>query len=154
MSYHTHTRRSERSTLAPGAHIVTPRRGFLHHGLYVGNGRVIHYAGLGRQFRRGPVEEVSLTTFARGRGFAVQPRTAPRFDPPVAIERARSRLGEDCYRLWSNNCEHFTEWCLNGVSRSLQVEAHRQRWQGALSWLRGLLRLARRGSRPQTLMHG
>jgi hypothetical protein len=36
--------------------------------------------------------------------------------------RARSRLGEDRYRIFSNNCEHFSEWCLQGVSRSYQVE--------------------------------
>ena len=28
-----------------GAHLVTPRRGYTHHGIYVGNGIVIHYAG-------------------------------------------------------------------------------------------------------------
>jgi hypothetical protein len=35
--------------------------------------------------------------------------------------RARSRLGEDDYRLFSNNCEHFCNRCLSGVSHSAQV---------------------------------
>jgi hypothetical protein len=39
------------------------------------------------------------------------------------IQRARSRVGEDCYRLLTNNCEHFCEWCLRGEHRSYQVEA-------------------------------
>ena len=39
------------------------------------------------------------------------------------IRRARSRVGEDCYRLLTNNCEHFCEWCLRGEHRSYQVEA-------------------------------
>ena len=26
---------------------------------------------------------------------------------------ARSRLGERSYRILTNNCEHFCEWCLN-----------------------------------------
>jgi hypothetical protein len=38
------------------------------------------------------------------------------------IRRARSRLGENRYRLLRNNCEHFCEWCVHGISRSLQVE--------------------------------
>jgi hypothetical protein len=69
------------------------------------------------------VEEVSLTDFAGGRGFWVQSDTAPRFEHREVIRRARSRVGEDCYRLLTNNCEHFCEWCLRGDHRSYQVEA-------------------------------
>jgi hypothetical protein len=45
------------------------------------------------------------------------------FECPEVIQRARSRVGEDCYRLLTNNCEHFCEWCLRGEHRSYQVEA-------------------------------
>jgi hypothetical protein len=38
------------------------------------------------------------------------------------VRRARSRLGENRYRFLSNNCEHFSEWCVNGEHRSPQVE--------------------------------
>jgi len=62
-----------------GAHLTTSRRGYSHHGVYVGRGR-----------------------------------------------RARSRLGENDYRLLTNNCEHFYNWCLSGVSRSAQVERRLQ----------------------------
>lgn len=106
-----------------GAHLVTPRWGFVHHGLYVGNGRVIHYAGFKAWLRRGPVEEVSLEEFAGGQPVQVQTRSATRYAGLGAVRRARSRLGEDCYRFLSNNCEHFVEWCLSGTSRSSQVEA-------------------------------
>ncbi len=87
-----------------GAHLVTPRWGFEHHGLYAGNGRVIQYTGFKSLFRVGPVEEVPLAEFSRGR--------------PISVKR----LGEDLYRLVSNNCEHFVEWCISGLSRSYQVE--------------------------------
>jgi len=40
-----------------------------------------------------------------------------------AVRRARSRLGENRYHIIRNNCEHFCEWCLNGVSRSRQLES-------------------------------
>jgi hypothetical protein len=140
-------------TLYPGAHLKTPRRGFVHHGMYVGGGRVIHYAGFDKRLRRHPVEEVSVSEFARGHRIALQPRATVRFDAATAIARARSRLGEDRYRLWSNNCEHFIEWSLNGVNRSAQVEAHRQRLLAPFSWLRPLAVLRRallavRAARP------
>ena len=31
-----------------GSHLVTPRRGYLHHGIYVGARKVVHYSGLMR----------------------------------------------------------------------------------------------------------
>ena len=106
-----------------GAHLTTPRWGFVHHGLYVGNGRVIHYTGFKAWLRRGPVEEVTFEQFAGGRPVQVEVRPAARYAGLAAVRRARSRLGENRYRFLSNNCEHFVEWCLSGTSRSAQVEA-------------------------------
>jgi hypothetical protein len=94
----------------------------------VGEGRVVHYAGLHRWLWRRPVEEVTLAQFARGRGFSVVTvATTARYDGATAIERARSRLGENRYRLLSNNCEHFVSWCLNGAPASAQVDTWRTR---------------------------
>ena len=85
------------------AHLVTPRRGYTHHGLYVGGGRVIHYSGFAGGVRRGTVEEVSLPCFAHGHAVQVMPRDSQRFENGEVVRRARSRLGENCYRLLSNN---------------------------------------------------
>lgn len=106
-----------------GAHLVTPRRGYLHHGIYVGACKVIHYAGFSQGLRRGPIEEVSLARFARGHCVWVRRNVPSDFARREIVVRARSRMGENCYRLLTNNCEHFCEWCLRGTSRSLQVEA-------------------------------
>jgi hypothetical protein len=125
--------------LPPGAHLTTRRRGYVHHGLYAGRGRVIHYAGFGRWFRRGPVEEVTLEQFARGRGWQVRTWAAPAFAGQAAVERARGRLGEGRYSLWSNNCEHFVEWCLGGMPRSAQVDALTARVRDGLSTLGSML---------------
>jgi len=95
------------------AHLVSPRRLYTHHGIYVGGGRVIHYAGFSSGFHRGPVEEVSLEEFAKGR--VVRIRTDPReFGPSEVVSRARGRLGENDYRLLTNNCLHFCSWCQRG----------------------------------------
>jgi hypothetical protein len=117
--------------------------------VYAGNGRVIHYGGFSRFLRSSPVEEVSLESFTLGHGLEVKPWIAPRFNGDQVVERARSRLGEDRYRLWSNNCEHFAEWCIGGRSRSRQVEALIGVLQRAVSTF--ALR-SRRGVQP-TRMH-
>src|SRR5215831_5580447 len=49
-----------------GAHLVTPRHGYTHHGIYVGGGHVVQYGGLAHVLGRGPVEEVPLSRFAHG----------------------------------------------------------------------------------------
>lgn len=110
---------SEEPPLA--SHLVTPRTLYSHHGIYVGNGRVIHYAGLAHGWWRGPVEEVSLESFAHGRGIRVR-HDPPRFGRREVVERARSRLGERSYRILTNNCEHLCAWALRDESRSTQVE--------------------------------
>lgn len=104
-----------------GAHLVTQRRGYEHHGIYVGNGRVVHYAGFAGSAHRGPVEEVELNRFAAGHALTIRPTPSARYVGDEAVRRARSRLGENRYRLLTNNCEHFCAWCLLGESRSEQV---------------------------------
>lgn len=107
---------------ARGAHLVTPWLGFAHHGLYVGEGRVVHYGALLHDIVRKPVEEVTLECFAGGRPVFVVEHGEICVEIEEAIRRARSRLGEKRYRLFTNNCEHFVEWCLHGVARSFQAE--------------------------------
>ena len=105
-----------------GSHLITPRRGFAHHGIYVGGSKVVHYKSVVCHLRRLPVAEVSLANFAQGRAIWVRGHGQPRFDGTEVTRRARSRLGEDRYRILSNNCEHFCEWCLRDEHRSYQVE--------------------------------
>ena len=109
--------------LAPGAHLITKRHGYEHHGIYAGSGMVIHYAGFAKSVRRGPVEEVPIEQFADGHAVSVRSRRLPKYSGAQAVLRARSRLGENRYRLLTNNCEHFCTWCLLGESRSEQVRA-------------------------------
>jgi hypothetical protein len=122
----------------PGAHLITSRVGYTHHGIHVGDGRVVHYSGLSRGWRGGPVEEVSLAEFARGRPIRIRIHTGARFDPDAVIARARSRLGESRYRTLTNNCEHLCEWCIYGQHRSRQVEVMRSRSLQAVQTARRL----------------
>ena len=127
MNDSTRTRRPVVETVAGadltiGTHLVTGRFGYTHHGLYAGAGKVVHYAGLSQSMRRGPVQEVSLAAFADGHPVWIRQSPDARFAGVEATRRAYSRLGEDRYRLISNNCEHFCTWCLYGESRSDQID--------------------------------
>ncbi|HEY0802851.1 MAG TPA: lecithin retinol acyltransferase family protein [Steroidobacteraceae bacterium] len=111
------------SALPLGAHLISLRRGYLHHGIYVGNDKVVHYSGSTNGLHRGPVQEIPLQRFTCGRAVWIKSRSRHDFNPSEVVRRACSRLGEDRYRVFSNNCEHFCEWCLHDVHRSYQVEA-------------------------------
>ena len=122
-----------------GTHIVTLRRGFTHHGVYVGCGEVVQYGGLARGLRRAPVEEVSLTEFAQGYPIWVRSEGSRSFDSEAVVQRARSRVGEDRYSILKNNCEHFCEWCVRGEPRSQQINEWLSRPWWALRLTIGLL---------------
>ena len=70
--------------------------------------------------------------FAEGRPLYEVAHAEAAFDSDEVIRRARTRLGEKRYRLLTNNCEHFVEWCLHGVHRSFEVETalNFPRWFG------------------------
>ncbi len=84
-----------------------------HHGLYVGEGKVIH---LSRE--NSGIVRSSLSYFSDGNKIRMK-RHAPK--PNRAIDRAEDYLGEDGYCLFSNNCEQFVNYCIKGVKRSNQV---------------------------------
>src|ERR1700674_1947270 len=76
--------------------VVTPRRGHLHHGIYVDGCKVVHYAGLARGLHRGALEEVLLPPFTQGRCVWIRSYALPSFDcrevirrrdPPVTVTR-------------------------------------------------------------------
>lgn len=66
------------SRIEVGAHLVSERDGYAHHGIYAGNGLVIQYGGFHRSARRCPVECVPLYCFAANKGIRVQPETGCR----------------------------------------------------------------------------
>ena len=124
-----------------GAHLVTPRFAYVHHGVYVGGGAVVHYGAYADHWRRGPVEEISLTRFAHRHPVLVRAGRSNGLQSAEIVQRACSRLGENRYRFLSNNCEHFSEWCVNGEHRSPQVERLLAPLRCVLRALNDLLRL-------------
>lgn len=107
-----------------GDHLKVRRRGYTHHGIYVGNGRVVHYSGKanGVLDRTGNVCEVLLSAFAGPAAIEIVPARNRRYTRQESVERAASRLGEVAYSVSGNNCEHFVEWCISGIHGSRQVD--------------------------------
>ena len=116
-----------------GAHLVSPRTAFNHHGIYIGRGRVIHYSGMARTLSRkdilklpgliryGCVVKTSIKKFCDGHGFRVVEHPRAKFTGEAAVERAKKRLYERSYYLYSNNCEHFVNWCIDDTFKSPAV---------------------------------
>ena len=97
-----------------GDHLVTPRFCYEHHGLFVGNNSVIAKSQDG-------VELVDLDTFSEGHSINVYDHAVRRYSREESVSRAYSRLGEDSYNVVFDNCEHFVNWCINGLNLSHQV---------------------------------
>ena len=97
------------------AHIVVSRTWYAHHGIYVGDGKVVHYRGVSRSLRVCPVEEVSLAEFSRGRPIRVCLNSGARFDRDVVIGRARM------VRAWQES--QFPD---RGVARATPPRAARR----------------------------
>ncbi|MCL2264612.1 MAG: lecithin retinol acyltransferase family protein [Treponema sp.] len=97
---------------------------YQHYGVYIGNGKVIHFApyeGQEISMENGVIHETTLEVFLNGRAMQIDQGAGKRFSEYEIIQRARSRIGEKGYNLLTNNCEHFARWCVTGESVSYQV---------------------------------
>ena len=109
-----------------GTHLQVKRTGYTHHGIYVGNGCVVHYSGFAEMFKKGKIELTSIDDFigeAKDLYRVKYPAKCEVFSDDEICERALSRLNENNYNLITNNCEHFATWCVTGVEKSEQVES-------------------------------
>lgn len=109
------------SLLQPGEHLVSPRSGYQHHGLYLGDHQVIHYLGVSAGGQAGHIAITTLAEFCQGRGHSVMPHNRRTYDRRESIDRAYTRLGEAHYHVLFNNCEHFVLWCIEGFHYSPQI---------------------------------
>lgn len=104
-----------------GDHLVSPRAGYSHHGLYLGRDKVIHYTGFSSCRHKGEIAITSLEEFCQGEGFTIQTYPFRVYSHAESVQRAYSRLGEDWYDILLNNGEHFVTWCIQGLHSSPQI---------------------------------
>ena len=124
-----------------GQHLIVNRGAYKHHGIYVGNGEVIHYGGLATDvFDKDAVSATSYADFKANGEVWVRVYKTGRLSVEDTVRRAKSRVGENRYSLLFNNCEHFATWCATGLRESRQID----RW--APHWT--LLSIIRRSTLP------
>ena len=122
-----------------GHHYKVNRGVYWHHGIFVGEDKFIHYAahegdGIGVE------SDLKKIHVADAREFVgdwhpeeVDYENDNVYPPLKVVARALSREGENGYKLWSNNCEHFARWCKVAEAESLQVNRVKNAFKGAMT---------------------
>lgn len=115
-----------------GDHIRVERYNglYYHHGIYIGNNKVIHFAptsgGEIINWSEAQVIETSLDEFLKGGEVEVRQYTDAEltelYSPKEIVQNANHCLGYTNYNLIFNNCEHFANSCTTGKHRSPQVD--------------------------------
>jgi hypothetical protein len=97
---------------------------YLHHGIDVGDGTVVHARpdDFRRPFAGGRVVRTSLAEFAAGVGVRTATEPPPTFPPEEIVARALGHVGRAGYCPVVDNCEHFATWCATGRRASRQVD--------------------------------
>ena len=106
-----------------GDHLSVTRIGYWHHGIYIGDGEVIHFNGApdaAGDLGLAIIQTDSLEFFSGDTIPEVVPYKEPRYSAHEVVKRAHLRLGERGYSFITNNCEHFAHWCKTGVHSSEQ----------------------------------
>jgi hypothetical protein len=108
--------------LFPGDHIYVKRtrRLYVHHGIYMGDGRVIHFTGSVREKKDPKVQETDLSGFLKG-GVLRRREYGERLPASETVTIAKNQLSDSRYSMLWNNCEHFATYCASGKRKSWQV---------------------------------
>ena len=108
--------------LIRGDHIYVRRGGLLysHHGIYAGDGNVIHYKGDDKEKQDPAVIMTRLEIFLSG-GKLRRRNYKKRLPYSESLRIAREHLSGKGYSLSGNNCEHFATYCATGKKKSRQV---------------------------------
>jgi hypothetical protein len=131
------TELSQLDRFKPGDHLRVRRpAGYMHHGIYVNDARVIQFGGRISDKRNATIDAVSLAAFERESTAEVVQHGLCSFFwptlPPAAlaeeiIARAEWLLANYStgrYNLIGNNCEHMANFCAaGGYTESHQVRA-------------------------------
>lgn len=120
--------------LQPGDHIRVKYQNFYHHGLYEGEGTVIHFAGPNMQalldpelvtVRRDSLDSFSMDRHIEVRCYSLKEKLQKRSTAKI-LSAARESLGQAGYDILYNNCEHFVNLCVFGRAFSTQIDEMRK----------------------------
>lgn len=126
MELKTESSRSARPTeadLLHGDHIYVKRKGrfYTHHGIYIGDRKIIHPAGSLREKVDPEVRETDLFRFLKG-GILKRRVYEKRLPASETIRIAKEQLSNKSFSMIWNNCEHFATYCATGKKKSRQTK--------------------------------
>ena len=138
---------------------------YYHHGIYVGDDRVVQFGGQLWNKPRSGIDEVTLERFSKRGVPEILDHTnlrfpggmplPPTYPPERIVARARCLVETQprgVYNLFGRNCETIALWCVCGWAESLQRQRFQMAWarywanQGIVLSLR-----TRRGATPWQL---
>ena len=110
-----------------GSVIYTKRPLYKHYGVYIGGGRVVHFAakkGYETNAKEAFIQETTIENFLKGDELFVEKEICGSFSAAEVVARAKGEVGRQKgeYSLVFNNCEHFAHWSKYGKKKSAQVE--------------------------------
>lgn len=104
---------------------------YYHYVIYIGEGKVVHFRG---RCRDSPCCGKTAKIKEENFDDVIGPEDYPYlqiesgswngkepFPPDIIIERAKSKIEQQGFNLFSNNCEHFARWARYGKSVSTQI---------------------------------
>ena len=103
-----------------GDHIYVRRRVYSHHGIYAGDGNVIHYTGEEKEKKDPLIRETDIEAFLKV-GKLRRRDYKKRLPPSETLSLAKKHLSDNSYSLVFNNCEHFVTYCATGKRKSRQL---------------------------------
>lgn len=119
----------------PGDQVRVKREYYYHHGVYIGNGEVVHFCAENGDGMADPaavkVRKTSLAQFLLG-GFSEVRECSlaekmQRRKPDEIVQAALLRLGEGGYDALKNNCEDFSNECAFGKRMPSQVDGFKKK---------------------------
>jgi hypothetical protein len=136
--------------MARGDHIKVYRsfRLYSHHGIDLGDGTVVHFAGEPFRTRRARVVRTDMADFLRGGQARVVHHRKGSLPVDDVVAMAESLLEQGNYSVFHNNCEHFATLCKTGRLKSRQVR--RAAWLSAAALVSSAVFFRRRWGRGKT----
>lgn len=110
------SRSLKEKNIIAGDHIFVRRSIYEHHGIYIGDGEVIHFTGNLNSKKNAIIQIDSIKVFANGGVInkLSDDKSYKKYSRKEICRRAYSKCGQAGYNLLFENCEHFARWCRNG----------------------------------------
>jgi len=118
----------EKLEMKRGDHICVKHPSFgdlvTHHGIYCGDGTVIHFDGNDKLSGQATILRDSLEKFCHPLPASeiLVFKQCPPGNADVVLQRAEACLGRSGYSLFNSNCEHFAIFCITNEWKSGQSD--------------------------------